>query len=43
MVCKNVEKKERLWNFIGSGIEKVEEYKYLRVTVKAFLNGGLKV
>ena len=30
------------WNFSGSGIGEVEEYKYMRVTTKAGLNGGFK-
>ena len=42
MVCINEVKKERIWNFSGSGIGEVEEYKYLGVTVKAGLNGGFK-
>ena len=31
-----------MWNFCGSRIGEVEEYKYLGVTVKAGLNGGFK-
>ena len=34
--------KERMWNFCGSRIGEVEEYKYLGVTVTAGLNGGFK-
>ena len=39
LVCINGTKRERRWNFGGSGIGEVEEYKYLGVTVKACLNG----
>ena len=38
----NGDKKERSWNFGGCEIGKVEEYKYLCVTVKAGLNSGFK-
>ena len=30
---------DRIWNFSGIGIEELEEYKYLGVTVKAGFNG----
>ena len=42
VICIHGVKKERMWNFCGSIIGEVEEYKYLGVTVKAGLNGGLK-
>ena len=32
-----------MWNFCGSRIGEINEYKYLGVTVKAGLNGGLRV
>ena len=32
-----------MWNFCGSRIGEVEEYKYLGVTVKAGLNVVLRV
>ena len=41
VVCINGAKKERRWNFCGIDIGEVEEYKYLRVTVKAGLNCGV--
>ena len=37
-ICINGVKKERMWNFCGSRIGEVEEYKYLCVTVMAGLN-----
>ena len=43
VVCINGAKKERSWTFGGCEIGEVEEYKYLCVTVKAGLNGGLSV
>ena len=43
VVCINGAKEERSWNFRGCVIGEVEEYKYLGVTVKAGLNGGLRV
>ena len=42
VICIHGVKKERMWNFCGSRIGEVEEYKYLGVTVKAGLNGGFK-
>ena len=42
MVCTNVAKKQRRWNFSGVGIGEVEEYTYMRITVKAGLNGGFR-
>ena len=42
VVCINGAKEERSWNFGVCEIGEVEEYKYLGVTVKAGLNGGLK-
>ena len=42
MICINGVKKERMWNFCGSRIGAVEEYKYLGVTVNSGLNGGFK-
>ena len=42
VVCINGAKKERRLNFRGSSIGEVEEYKFLRVTVMAGLNGGFK-
>ena len=42
MICIHGMKKERMWNFCGSRISEVAEYKYLGVTVKADLNGGFK-
>ena len=41
-MCIHGVKKERMWNFCGSRIGEVEEYKYLGVTVKAGLNGCFK-
>ena len=35
--------KKRKWNISGCEIGDVDEYKYLGVTVKAVLNGRLKV
>ena len=42
MVCINGAMKEKRWNFGGSGIGEIEEYQYMRVTMKADLNGGFK-
>ena len=42
VICIHGVKKENMWNFSGSRIGEVEEYKYLGVTVKAGLNGGFK-
>ena len=41
VVCINRAKKERSLNLDGCEIGEVEEYKYLGVTVKAVLNGGM--
>ena len=43
MICIHGVKKERMWNFCGSRIGEVEEYKYQGVTEKAGLNGGLRI
>ena len=42
VVCINGVKKKRRWNIGGCEIGEVDEYKYLRVTVNAGLNGGFK-
>ena len=42
VICINGVKNEIMWNFCGSRIGELEEYKYLGVTVKAGLHGGFR-